>query len=62
MRPPSNFRKTDIARAFAAARRAGVKYPVVKITLPNGAVLEITDQPEPAPAAAASDNPWDSAA
>lgn len=59
---PSNFRKSDIVRAFAAAKSAGIERPRIEYVLPNGAKIIFAEQPEgDPPLTVAKENPWDKA-
>jgi hypothetical protein len=58
----ADFKISTVSRLCLAARKGGMKNPKIKIILPNGAQVEITEQTETAPAMAgdqAHQNPWD---
>lgn len=54
---PPNFRKSDIVRAFAAAKAAGVERPRIEVVLPNGSTIAISEAPaDPAAQSTASED------
>jgi hypothetical protein len=64
-RPPSNFRKSDVLRAVASARDAGVPVAGVEITCKDGTVIKVLGDNAPevqaAHASAAAVKAWDEA-